>query len=75
MSLGRFYSLALLGTVEREPRTAPNTAVFCHLSTKYWYLSGFGMIKGSVLAELYALKTGYLFDKIRRTQLSLPDYA
>jgi hypothetical protein len=71
----RFYCFALLSAVERDLGTAPNIAVFYHLFTKYRYLSGFGMIKGSILAELYALMTGCLSDKIRQTQLSLPDHA
>src|ERR1700722_20733 len=66
---------ALLGAAERELRTAANTAVFCHLFTKYWYLGGFGMVKRSILAELYALKTACLSDKARQTQLSPPDHA
>jgi hypothetical protein len=59
-----------LGAVEREPRIAPNTAIFCHLFTKYQHLGGFGMTKRSILAELYALKTGCLSDNVRQTQLS-----
>jgi hypothetical protein len=62
----------LLGAADREPRTAP---VFWHLFTKYWYLGGFGIVKRGILAELYALKTACLSDKVRQTQLSPPDYA
>jgi len=64
------WGFALPGAIGRELRTGPSTAVFCHLFTKYLYLDGFGMTKGSILAELYALKTGCLSDKVRQTQLS-----